>query len=189
MLDLPLAITIANRESFIIGPPFSVSINEAKGGPEALVEFKVTRVIGAVAREYSMAIGRRRTEGEFSSLANKIWLMLWEEARHGEKQVARTKPRLEAIDGGGGVSDFLEVLSDEFNGPAIAEMLRHAHRARIAPLDTGRQDCSVVLHAQFLSSSLFLRQLRSRRAQVVVLDALRFAYGDYSEFELEEVPE
>jgi hypothetical protein len=72
------AIVAANREAFVVAPPLSAAVNQYDG--DAMVTMRVTRMIGGVAREFSMAIGRNRTAQEFADMARKNWLALVQEA-------------------------------------------------------------------------------------------------------------
>jgi hypothetical protein len=76
-LPMPDARAIAHREAFIVSYPFSANVSDT---PDDHVQFKVTRMIGGVAREYSAALGRSRSAEEFCRMARQVWKMLLSEA-------------------------------------------------------------------------------------------------------------
>ena len=77
--ELPMldAKAIANREGMVVGAPFTAHVSETR---DDHVQFKVTRMIGGVAREYSAALGRSRSPEEFCRMARQVWKMLLSEA-------------------------------------------------------------------------------------------------------------
>jgi len=79
------AMAIASRESFVVGPPYSIGVYSAAGD---LCKLEVTRMIGGVPRSQSMGIDRRRSESAFGEACRKTWLMLLEEHER-EQEVLR----------------------------------------------------------------------------------------------------
>lgn len=73
LLPQPDALSIATRESFLVGPPYSVTVMAIHGD---MVSMCVTRMTDGRAREFSMAIGRRRTPVAFTEVARNVWRVL-----------------------------------------------------------------------------------------------------------------
>jgi len=85
------AIEIANREAFLVGPPFAAAAFKADGDP--MVTLRVTRMIGGVAREFAMGLQLRRSEAEFAEMARKVWSMLLQHAESDRSEMTTKKKR------------------------------------------------------------------------------------------------
>lgn len=77
-LTVASALDIANREAFIVGHPYTAQVAPTANGD--MIELRLTRMVGGVAREFSMALGRRRDVGSFTEMARRVWSMLMQEA-------------------------------------------------------------------------------------------------------------
>lgn len=77
--ELPMldALAIANREAMLVGSPYTAYVSETR---DSNVQLKVTRMIGGVAREYSMALSRARSPEEFCRMSRQVWKLLLSEA-------------------------------------------------------------------------------------------------------------
>lgn len=67
------AIAIASRESFIVGPHFNITVLALPGD---MVAMCLTRMTEGKPREFSMAIGRRRSPQAFTEVSRNVWRML-----------------------------------------------------------------------------------------------------------------
>ena len=93
-LTLATAKALAAGEDYVIRPPYRASVYSTE---DDWVKLCVTRMIGGVAREYSMALQTRgRLPHEFAEAARRGWLSMQQEAEDHRRIVS------DVIEGGGG---------------------------------------------------------------------------------------
>jgi hypothetical protein len=79
------ALDIANREAFIVGHPYTATVAQSPNGD--MIELKLTRMVGGVAREFTMAVGRRMDVASFTELSRGSWAMMLEKAERAYRMI------------------------------------------------------------------------------------------------------